>query len=75
MGELRILGKEGDTKVIWSPDNDDEVEAAEAQFNSLTKKGFTAYEVGRTGRKTSRKVTQFDPDLGKLIMVPRAVGG
>lgn len=75
MGELRVLGKEGDTKVIWDPKNEDEVEAAEAQFNSLTKKGFTAYEVGVSGRKTSRKVAEFDPDMGKVIMVPKIAGG
>lgn len=75
MGEMRILGVEGDTKVIWDPKNEDEVDAAEAQFNSLIKKGFSAFEVGISGRKTSKKVEEFDPDLGKLIMVPRAVGG
>lgn len=75
MGEMRILGVEGDTKVIWDPKNDDEVDAAEAQFNTLKKKGFTAFEVGRTGRKTSKKVDEFDPELGKLIMVPKATGG
>ncbi len=75
MGEMRILGVEGDTKVIWDPKNEDEVDAAEAQFNLLTKKGFSAFEVGVGGRKTSKKINEFDPDLGKLIMVPRAVGG
>jgi len=75
MGELRVLGKEGDTKVIWDPKNDDEVEAAEAQFNSLTKKGFSAFEVGVSGRKTSRRVDEFNPDMGKVIMVPKAAGG
>ena len=75
MGEMRIMGSKGDTKVIWDPEHEDEVEAAEAQFNSLQKKGFTAYEVGRKGAKTNRKVEEFDPDLGKLIMVPKVTGG
>ena len=28
MGEIAVMGKEGDTKVIWSADNDDEVAQA-----------------------------------------------
>jgi len=75
MGEMRILSTEGDTKVVWNPDNDDECDAAEAQFNSLKKKGFTAFEVGRRGKKSDEKVTEWDPDLGKLIMVPQMQGG
>jgi len=75
MGEMSILNKEGDTKVIWDPENDDECDAAEEQFKSLKRKGFTAFEVGMRGKKTSRVVDKFDPDLGKLIMVPKLEGG
>ena len=75
MGEMRILDTSGDTKVIWDPDNEDEVDAAEAQFNSLKKKGFTAFEVGKRGKKSDERVDEFNPDLGKLIMVPAMRGG
>ena len=75
MGEMRVLDTSGDTKVVWDPDNEDECDAAEAQFNSLIKKGFTAFEVGKRGKKTDDKVTKWDPELGKLIMVPRMQGG
>ena len=75
MGEMSILNHEGDTKVIWDPKNDDECEAAEEQFDSLMEKGFTAFEVGAKGKKTKRVVKEFDPDLGKLIMVPALQGG
>ena len=75
MGEMSILNHEGDTKVIWDPENEDECEAAEEQFDSLMKKGFTAFEVGVKGKKTKQVVKNFDPDLGKLIMVPALQGG
>lgn len=75
MGEMNILDSSGDTKVMWDPDNEDEVDAAKAQFNSLKKKGYTAFEVGRRGKKTEEKVDEFDPELGKLIMVPQMKGG
>lgn len=75
MGEMRVLDVTGDTKVIWDPDQRDEVDAAEEQFNSLTKKGYKAFEVGAKGRKTDHQVKKFDPELGKLILVPPIAGG
>ena len=74
MGELRCMSKLGDTKVIWDPKNDDEVEAAEEQFDNLIKKGFSAYAVKKDGNK-GRKITKFDSNAGKIIMVPEIVGG
>ena len=74
MGELRVFGTGGDTKVIWDPDNEDEVGAAEEQFDSLIEKGFTAFSVKKDGEK-HKKVTKFDPSMGKIILVPRIAGG
>lgn len=74
MGELRILNKEGDTKHIWDPSKDEEVDAAEELYNKLVKEGYTAYKVKATGRK-GEKMTKFDPKAGKVILVPRVVGG
>jgi len=74
MGELSYLSEEGDTKVIWDPKNEDEIEAAEAQFDTLVEKGFTAFAVKKDGEK-GKKITAFDPDAGKIIMVPKLVGG
>ena len=74
MGELRIMGPEGDTKVIWDSENDDEVEAAEAQFDTLIDKGFLAYKVKKDGDKGS-KIKKFDSEAGKIIMSPPMQGG
>jgi hypothetical protein len=74
MGELRTLNETGDTKVIWDPANEDEVDAAKSQFNGLKKKGFTAYSVKKGGEK-NKAITEFDPDAGMIIMVPKIVGG
>ena len=74
MGILKILRNEGDTRVTWDPDNDDELEAAEAQFDTLIEKGFTAFAVKKDGSK-GRKTTKFKPDAGAIIMVPKMVGG
>lgn len=74
MGELRYLDNTGDQKVVWDIDNDDEVEAAEATFDTLTEKGFTAYKVKKDGTQ-GKKITKFDPKAGMVIMVPKLAGG
>jgi len=74
MGELRILGKEGDTKVIWDPENRDEVKAAREQFDALKGKGFLAFEVKNKGDKGS-EIKKFDPEAGKIILTPPIMGG
>lgn len=74
MSEMRVLGKEGDTKVTWDADNWEEVEAAEATFDRLTKKGYRAFSVKKSGDKGSI-VTKFDPEAEKIILIPPIVGG
>lgn len=74
-GELAILDDTGDTKVMWSKDNDDEVDAARAQFNTLTRKGYTAYRAtGKDGKK-GEQIREFDPDAERIILVPPVQGG
>jgi len=90
MGEMRIITsmaqdevkklpahmrRSGDTKVIWDPKNDDEVEAAQAQFDVLIDKGFQAFKVDKEGNKTGKGIKTFNPKAGKLIMVPAIQGG
>jgi hypothetical protein len=75
MGELAIMDPvHGDLKVIWDKDNDDEVEAARAQFEELRKKGHLAYTVTGQGRKGTQ-VREFDPDAEKIILAPALRGG
>jgi hypothetical protein len=61
-------------KVYWDPDNEDEVESARATFNSLVKKGFTAYAVKEKGGK-GEVLQEFDPDAERIILAPAMVGG
>ena len=66
---------EGDTKVIRDVENAEEVEAMEDLYDSLIDRGFTAYKVGKSGKQTKVEVKEFNPELGKLIMIPKIVGG
>jgi len=74
MGEMRILDMTGDTKLIWDAENEDEVDSAKRTFKELTAKGYGAYLVKKDG-KPGEKVTKFDPEAEKLILVPVMAGG
>ena len=73
-GEMRILGSEGDVKVIWDCEKEDEVESARKQFKELTDKGYLAFSVKKNGEQ-NEKISKFDPDLEKMILVPMVRGG
>jgi len=74
MGQLRAMGTAGDLKVIWDPDNEDEVAAAQQTFDDLRAKGFNAYRVRRRG-EAGDVVKEFDPEAEKLILAPPMAGG
>ena len=74
-GEMAILDKTGDTKLIWSTDKNDEVENARETFDRLRKKGYLAYKVvGGDGAKGEQMHT-FDAAAGRIIMSPAMQGG
>lgn len=74
MGELRELGPQGDTKIIWAADKEDEVEVAKNAFDTLKKKGYFAYKVKKDGEK-GQVAKEFDPDAEKIIMALPMRGG
>jgi hypothetical protein len=75
MSQMHVLDREGDTKIIWNPDNEDEVANARRTFDELRRKGFTAYRVDDTTGKRNEVLREFDPDAEKLILRPAMVGG
>ena len=88
--EMRILGghpkdvveahpevnwKRGDTRIIWSRDNQDEVVNARRTFDDLVRKGFLAFRVeGKEGMK-GEQIKEFDPNAERLILTPALRGG
>ena len=65
---------EGDFKITWDPDHDDEVEAARAAFDKAKTKGMAAFSVDKKGKK-GKTIRSFDPDAEAIIMAPALVGG
>lgn len=75
-GFLSIPDSTGDTRIMWNPRDRDEVATAEAAFNEAKRKGMTAFKVdANTGESSGEKVTRFDKNMGKIIMVRQLVGG
>ena len=75
MGELAVMGRQGDTKIIWDKHRAEEVENARRTFDEMRKKGYLAYAVrGREGEKGSQ-IHEFDPEAERLIMAPPMRGG
>lgn len=75
MGTLAVMGQRGDTKVIWNPRDPDEVANAKKTWDNLVgKKRFLGFKVLEDGKKGER-ITEFDPEATKLIIVPPMAGG
>ena len=75
MGELSVMGRRGDTKIIWDPGNEDEVANARRTFDDLVgRKRFLAFRVAARGSK-GEQIREFDPDAEKLIIAPPMAGG
>lgn len=75
VGEMAVMGTAGDTKVLWDTDNQDEVANARRTFDDLVgKKKYLAFAVKKGGEK-GEQVREFNPEAGKLILVPPMQGG
>lgn len=76
MGALAIIDRtRGDQTIGWDTNSPDEIEQAQATFDSLLAKGYLAYKVTKEGSKTGVQLTKFDSKLERIIMVPPLVGG
>ena len=67
--------KGGDTKLIWNPDNSDEVESARHTFDYLKSKGFAAFKAINERGDKGDQMFSFDPRAARIIMTPPLRGG
>jgi hypothetical protein len=74
-GEMAIMGKEGDTKIIWDKSKKVEVDNARANFDRLIKEGYTAFSVAGDKGEKDKQVREFNPDAERLIFVPPVQAG
>lgn len=70
------LNESGDTRVMWDSANADEVAAAKATFDRLTKDGkYAAFRAEGKEGKQGGKMNAFEPDAERIILVPQLRGG
>lgn len=74
MSELAVMDGSGDTKVMWSAGNQDEIANARRTFTDLKAKGFLAYKVTGDGSK-GEVIREFDANAERIIMSPQMQGG
>ena len=82
MGELQVIGSsptlmvgdtiDGELRLTWSKDNDEEVARARATFDEYLKKGWLA--IGESADQ-KKQIFRFDPDLEKIVLAPLMMGG
>jgi hypothetical protein len=75
-GTMKVMSpKDGDFKITWDAENDDEVANAKQAFDDLIDKRFKAYKITRAGRRTGVPIKEFDPSAQELLIVPAMAGG
>ena len=73
--EFSVMDGTGDTKTIFDSTQPAEVDTAREQFEKLVNdEGYKAFKVKKNGDK-GKRMKEFDAKSGKIIFVPRMVGG
>ena len=74
--QIAVLNGSGDLRKIWNAANADEVEDARRSFEHLVKKKkYLAFRVNPDDNSKGDQIRAFDPDAGKMILVPPVAGG
>lgn len=78
---MEILDPTGHTTVTWNPEDKSSIKDAEKKFDDMIKQGYTAFAMelvstnGVTVEKKGQRIKKFDPEAGKIMMIPQLVGG
>ena len=74
VGELRILGPNGDTTVTWDPEVEESVEEVRRRFDDIVGRGYLVFALDDATLE-GRQVRTFDPEVGRLRAFRPMVGG
>jgi hypothetical protein len=77
---MNIMDHTGHTTVTWDPENENSVRDARREFDRLRASGHSAFRMTAVGadvvvEEKGERIETFDPEAGKLLMVPHRVGG
>lgn len=71
---LRILSREGDVAVEWTPGVEEEEEIAKTKFDAMLAQGYALFAVEAPG-KIPEQVRTFDPKAFEIVASPQLKGG
>ena len=74
MHAMAVMGKEGDTKITWTPGNAAEVDNARSQFEFFRGKGYAAFRMSGNDQR-GEQMNTFDPAAQRIVFVPPMQGG
>lgn len=74
IGTMQIMDRSGHSSITWDPARPIEVSVARDTFDKLVKEGYSAFRVDADNEQGER-ITRFDPQAGKIMMVPQLRGG
>lgn len=72
---MAIMDETGDTKIMWSRDNEDEIEVARSTFKKMKDKGYTAFRVTGKDGVAGEQLREFDPAAERIIFTKPQAGG
>ena len=72
---MAITDETGDTKIMWSKDNEDEIEVARTTFNTMIRKGYAAFRVTGKNGDAGEQMREFDPNAERIIFTKPQAGG
>lgn len=74
MGELRVMGRKGDVAVAWDETKQDEVRAAETEFEKYRTLGYLTFRQDEPGA-SAEVIKTFDPKAKRVIVGAPMQGG
>lgn len=74
IGEMSIMDASGHKELKWDMNKQEEIAEAEAVFERLVRKGYSAFG-SRDEAEAKQALKTFDPTMKEMVMVPRMVGG
>lgn len=81
MHVMDVMNTTGHTTVTWNPEDESSVRDARREFQSLIRQGYSAFrmnvvsENGVVVEEKGERISEFDPQAGKVMMVPHLRGG
>ena len=74
MGVLRILGPDGDTRVLWETTDAGSVETVRRRFDEIIREGYLVFELDPITKEGDR-VRTFDAGVTELRAFRPLAGG